>query len=129
MVLLFIYTDKDIKASDQNMLLEMTKMEVNPISMYSLGQYQIVSRNFAKLQSINFNDNENISKEDSMENVNNYQNKADLKKHSGINKSKTEIEMKLKNDQNNKIENVSIYHLITNYRFINNCIQSLLTNA
>jgi len=122
MLLLFVYTDKEMKIIDQNIMLEMTQMEKIPISMYSLGQYQIISRNFNKLQSLNFNENE-IHKEDSLENVNN--NKS--KKYSC--KAKTDIEMKLKSDQNNKIENVSIFHLITNYRFVMNCLQSLLTNS
>lgn len=78
------------------------------------------------MQSINFNDNENISRDDSATDL---KNSTEIKKTSIKEKSKEEIEMKIKNEQLNKIENVSIYHLITNYRFVNNLLQSLLTNA
>lgn len=105
MLLLFFYTDKEMKTSDQNMLLEMSKMEINPITMYSLGQYQLLSRNFNKMESVNFNQTE-IQKEDSIENI-----ATNNSKDRG-NKAKADVEKKIKNDQENKVDNVSIVHLI-----------------
>lgn len=57
------------------------------------------------MESVNFNQTE-IQKEDSIENIvtNNSKDRG--------NKAKADVEKKIKNDQENKVDNVSIVHLI-----------------
>lgn len=84
-----------------------------------------MSRKFNRLESIKFENETDLIFEDRKKTPDS---QLEDRKKTTENQAK-QIETNFKNDQQSKIMNVNIFHLLKSYRFVMNCIHATLQNA